>query len=360
MKKLFVISITVFLFSLASWIISPIPMVYAVEPTPVTVTNPVTINPPPAPDMPNNISISGITDIGATVSWSPVATASQYSVWVNGARWAGADSPGVEITGLQPNTSYDVYVTAANDGGESGPSSTLSFSTLPPVPTVPPNPTVSNVTGNSALVHWEPLPPWQYIQAYRVYVDGTAVADVTPQAGTQAANLTNLAAGNHVVSVSGINANREGVPSQSTQFTIQAVPSVTGIKMTNHSPDTIWFRWDASPDADKNIIYVDGQPVGETRQTEYVLSGLQAGQSFQVGVVAVMLNGNRSQISTIQLRTLPATATVTKDSFIQAIYSYVPDVFPGLIVIFAVGAAFAVASAARETFKGRLFRIIRR
>jgi len=320
--------------------------VYAEEPMPVNVVNPVTISPPLLPDAPSNISVSGITDTEATISWQPVQTANQYTVFVNSSRWAGADSPGVTIQGLQPYTIYDVYVTAANDGGESGPSSTASFTTLPSVPTTPSAPIVTSVTENSVLVQWQPLPSWQYIQAYRVYVDGIAVADVTPQEGIQAASLTNLADGNHAVYISGINSNQEGPASQPVQFTTQVLPAITGLKMVNHSKDTIWICWDAI-DASKYLISLNGQMMGETSQTSYELTGLPPNQDYELTVTAVMPDGNHSQEAAIQVGTLTIEEPFNKEILMQSIFAYVPDMMPGLIAVFIVGATFALARLAK-------------
>lgn|GEM_PF-3464065 len=349
MKKLLVFLIVALMIFISGCSMVPIPMAHATEPTPVTVTNPITIDPPPIPKAPEDISISGITDVGATVSWSPVDTASQYSVWVNGARWTGADSPGIEIHGLKPYTIYDITVSAANESGESEQSSTASFTTLPPVPAAPSLPTIANVKDNTALVQWEPLPPSQYILAYRVYVDGIPVADVIPQEGIQAANLTNLHEGNHIVSISGINANKEGPLSTPVHFTIGALPAPSGLQMTNHSTDTIWLRWNSVPGAYKYIININGQLAGETQQSNYKLEGLQAGQRCIVDVVAVMPDGNLSQPASIQLDTILADYPLTKESLVQDIFSYCPDVVPGLVMIFVVGASFALARTAKES-----------
>lgn len=323
-------------------ILSVPPGVYA-ETQPVEVVNPITINPPAAPAAPADVVVSGITESSATVSWSPALTASGYSVWVDGTRWTGSDSPGVEIKGLQPGMAYSVYVTASNDGGESGPSNSAMFTTLPPVPTAPPTPTVSEVTGNSAVINWEPLQAWQSIKAYRVYVDGVAVADVEPQTGLQAANLTNLSSGNHLVSISGINDNREGPASAPAQFETQVLPPINGLKMTNHSTDTIYLCWDAVTNASQYLISLNEQAVGVTSQSRYAVSGLQPNQEYQITVTSVMPDGNQTQAATLHAETLPVVQPYSKDTITQAIYAYVPDIMPGIIAVFVVGIAFGLA-----------------
>lgn len=327
---------------------------HAAEPTPVEVVNPVTISPPPPPVAPSEVTVSGVTDTEATISWSPVAYATQYSVWVDGQRWTGSTSPGVTIRGLQPSMTYTVYITAANESGESGPSASVSFTTLPPVPTAPEKPVVTKVTDTTATVQWHPLPPDQHIQAYRVYVDGKAVADVQPQEGMQVAELTNLKPGTHTVAVSGLNANKEGPQSPAVSFTVQAVPAPTGLQMVNHSYDAVWLQWDKVTGAERYEIYVGEQLTGTTDQTSYTLTGLQPDQEYQVSLVALLPDGNRSQPATLQVKTLPAPEAITLSGLKERIFPYVNDVIPALVVVFAVGAAFTIARMARMPFSWRV------
>lgn len=321
----------------------------------VEVVNPITLSQPAAPSAPIDVVISGITENSATISFSPAPGASGYSVWIDGDRFTGAASPGTEIKGLQPDTTYSVYVTASNDGGESEPSDSSYFTTLSPVPTQPADPVVLSVSGDSAEINWETLPPWQNILAYRVYVDGIAVADVEPQAGTQAANLTNLSSGVHSVSVSGINNNREGPLSVPVQFTIQVLPPITGLKMINHSPDTIYLSWDPVENTGQYLINIGGQAVGATSQPRYALSGLEPDNEYEITVTSAMLDGNQTQAATLEAKTLPITASYNTDTIIRATYAYIPNVMPGVVAVFSVGIAFTIARFAKLSIGSRYY-----
>lgn len=306
------------------------------------------------PASPSEVYVSGIEENRATVSWSPVATATQYTVWVNGQRWAGSSYPGAEITGLQPYTEYSVYVTAANDVGESGPSSLVTFKTLPPVPGVPATPVVSDVTDTTAVVKWQPLPAWQHIQKYRIYVDGKAVADVNPVEGIQQAQLTNLDPGGHTVAVSGINENREGELSPTVSFTIQAVPAPAGLVMANRSADSIWITWDPITGADRYKIYVDGNLVGETNETRYLIQNLETDKEYLVGVSAMLPDGNESARATLAVKTLPLSEPLSLAVLMSTGYKYIPDAMPGIIALFIVGGAFALARMGKYSLSRRL------
>lgn len=320
----------------------------------VEVVNPIILSPSATPTAPADVVISGITENSATISWSPAPGASNYSIWIDGARFTGTASPGAEIKGLQPDTTYSVYITASNDGGESEASDSTIFATLSPVPTQPADPVVLNVNGDEAGINWEPLPPNQNILSYRVYVDGVAVADIEPQTGAQAANLTNLSSGVHSVAVSGINNNKEGPLSTAVQFTVQVLPPITGLKMINHSPDTIYLSWDPVENTGQYLINIDGQNVGVTSRPGYAVSGLEPGQGYEITVTSAMLDGNQTQAAALTVKTLPIEV-YDRDSIIQATYAYAPAIMPDVIAIFAVGIAFTIARFAKLTIGSRYY-----
>lgn len=319
------------------------------EEEPIVIEEPMQI--PPA--APAEVYVSGIEDTQATVSWSPVSGATQYTVWVNGQRWAGGPSLSAEIR-LQPYTEYSVYVTAVNADGESSPSPAVQFKTLPPVPAAPERPEISETTGSSAVVKWQPLPAWQYIQKYRIYVDGQPMADVDPREGIQVVELKNLSGGNHTVSVSGINENREGDISPAVIFTVQTAAAPTGLMMSNRTDESIWIIWDTVSGADIYRIYVDGLPVGSTKENRFLLEHMDANTEYQIGVSAVMPDGNESVQTNIQVETLPVSESINLESLKGIAAEYTPDIMPEIIAIFVVGAAFAIARMGKFVFSRRL------
>lgn len=308
---------------------------------------------PAPPASPAEVYVSGIEDTRATVSWSPVQSATQYTVWVNGQRWAGGPSLSADVR-LQPYTDYSVYVTAVNADGESGPSPAVQFKTLPPVPAATDRPEISAMTKSTAVVKWQPLSARQYIQKYRIYVDGQPMADVDPREGIQAAELKNLSAGSHTVSVSGINENREGDPSPAVSFFVQAVSAPTGLMVLNRSTDAIWITWDTVSGADIYRIYVGGLPVGSTKENRFLLEHMDADTEYQIGVSAVMLDGNESVQTILVMETLPVSEPLNIETLKGIATEYTPDIMPEIIAIFVVGAAFAIARMGKFVFSRRL------
>ena len=251
---------------------------------------------------------------------------------------------------------YTVYVTAANDAGESGYSPTVMFTTLPPVPSAPERPVITEVTDSKAIIEWQPLPVWQYILSYRIYVDGQAVADVEPSKGIQAAELTNLEAGVHYVTVSGINENMEGPTSRPVQFMIQAIPAPTGLTVANRGDDRILLTWDVIPEAVRYKVYMDGNLVGESKNNSYFLQGLSAETQYQVSVYAVLSDSNESAQANLDIQTLPPVTCLTLESVMSSIYEYIPDVMPGMIMIFVIGGALKIARSGKLAIRRLSFR----
>lgn len=81
-----------------------------------------------APELPTT---SNRTASGATVKWTAVEGATGYNVYVNGTKVTASPVTGTsyDLTGLTPETTYDVTVTAISAAGESDPSEVASFRT---------------------------------------------------------------------------------------------------------------------------------------------------------------------------------------------------------------------------------------
>lgn len=306
------------------------------------------------PLSPSGVTVSGIEDTRVTVSWAPEATANQYTVWIDDQRWAGSSSPGAEISGLQPYTEYTVYVTAANDAGESGTSSIVLFKTLPPVPGAPERPIVTDVSDTKGTIMWQPLPDWQYVQQYRIYVDGQPVADVDQQVGIQAAELTNLDPGVHYVRVSGVNENREGELSTTVKLTVQAVSAPTGFAMANRSHDKLFLVWDPVPGVEEYKLYLGGELLSMVTENSFVLDGLTAETEYDISLVAVFPDGNESAQAAVKVKTTAKATPLSLAELMPAVYDYAPDVMPGMIVVFIIGSAFAIARAGKVAIGRRI------
>lgn len=323
---------------------------YAEETAPTTEG---LLNIPPSP--PSEVTVAGIEDDRANVAWQPVPDATQYTVWVDGTRWTASVGPGATLKGLQAYTEYTVYVTASNSAGESLPSESVSFRTLPPVPDAPAI-SIKAVHSDGAVVEWPALPAWQHVMIYRIYVDGQLVADVEAQDGVQQAELTNLDEGQHYVAVSGVNENREGPVSQSLHFIVRTVNAPASLVLANRGNEWALVSWDRHLDAEKYKVLVNGVLAGETHENSYLLQGLEPGTQYRIGVVAVSDDGVESRPAELDVTTASwGSAGGNLDELIASVYGYVPDVMPGIIVVFAIGGALKIARSGKYALGARRF-----
>ena len=97
-----------------------------------------------APATPTNVTVTA-GDTQATVCWTAVTGATSYNIYygtaagvttTSGSKMVNAATPQV-ITGLTNGTPYFFVVTAVNAGGESGVSSEVSATPVPPAPAKP-------------------------------------------------------------------------------------------------------------------------------------------------------------------------------------------------------------------------------
>ncbi len=80
---------------------------------------------------PSSLSASNVTANSASVSWSSVASATSYKLYLDGALKDGnVTSPNYNLTNLTGETTYSVTVSAVTPAGESTKSSPLSITTI--------------------------------------------------------------------------------------------------------------------------------------------------------------------------------------------------------------------------------------
>ncbi len=82
---------------------------------------------------PQGLSANNIKGSSVGLSWSSVAAATEYKVYVNGGLSASSiTAPNTTLTGLTPETTYSISVSAVTPDGESAQSSAISVTTIDP------------------------------------------------------------------------------------------------------------------------------------------------------------------------------------------------------------------------------------
>jgi len=309
----------------------------------------VNVVPPPVPSAPV-VTVSGITDTEAHISWPAVASAIQYTVYLNGQTYAGTNNPASVLTGLTPHTAYTVYVIANNAGGDSPASNTVNFTTLSPVPVAVSQPLVQT-NGTTATVKFNPLAAEYNITAYNIYLDGKLNTSFKPVAGMQTANITGLSVGSHTITITATNDNQEGPQSQPVTLTVSTVPAPLGVQAYNKSSDTIYLNWQAVPGASSYDISLNGHSVGQTYQPSYIAQSLTPNTSYQISIMTVMPDGEQSAGTTITVQTENLTNQISVTSIENYIFTYVPNIKTYLEILFAVIAALLMAQNLKLTVR---------
>ncbi|GHH16401.1 chitinase [Streptomyces lanatus] len=94
----------------------------------ISLTGPgVDAGQPPA--APTGVRTGSVTSSSVALSWSPVAGATGYAVYRDGAKVQTASGTSATVGGLSPSTAYGFQVTALNEAGESARSATVTATT---------------------------------------------------------------------------------------------------------------------------------------------------------------------------------------------------------------------------------------
>ncbi|MEU6124145.1 glycoside hydrolase family 18 protein [Streptomyces sp. NPDC047123] len=87
-------------------------------------TDPVEI-----PAVPSGLAAGTTTSTSVPLSWTPVSTATGYTVYRDGTKVASVSGASTTVTGLTPETTYSFQVSASNAAGESAKSTAVSART---------------------------------------------------------------------------------------------------------------------------------------------------------------------------------------------------------------------------------------
>lgn len=313
----------------------------------VNITNMIPI----APNSPQNVTVTGISDTQANVSWEASAGATQYMIYVDGYQVMGSNSPGVTLDGLLPNSIHDVYIVANNSGGNSPSSTPVQFETLPVAPTDPEVPLIKHILIDSVSLTWASLPENQKVKSYRIYLDGMILQDVEPESeGFQTVTLSDLEVGDHTVNISGVNDNKEGPMSKTISFSISSLEPPVDLNMYNHSTDVIWLKWLPVDGAQNYIISIDDQIIGKTSESIYIIEKLSPDRSYNIEVIAESDQGNRSLPASKQLKTLPNPEPLNPTSLAKSINDYVPSFSQYIQAVFVVVGFLLLARQLKMSF----------
>lgn len=249
-----------------------------------------------APELPN---VSNITSNGALVSWTAIAGAQSYKVdyklntslsWTS----LNTSSNSINLTGLSSSSIYNVIVYTNCSSTTSSGSPMSTFTTTASVCIAPLQPTVSNITVNSAFLSWNAV---SGAQSYRVeYKRNSDLNWLSQTSNTNNLTLSGLSSVTaYVIRVYTICSSSSTSPASpvanfTTIFTGCPPPSnLLSNNITNNSASISWsavlsaqqYRVQYKTLSSQNWTTIN------TNSNSIVITGLNASTTYEVQIITV-------------------------------------------------------------------------
>ena len=273
-----------------------------------------------APSAPT-VTATGTTQTTTNLSWSGSTDAvgvTGYNVYQDGGLWDIATGTSMQITGLDPSTTYSFTVKAKDAAGNmSAPSNALSVTTTaPPSDTTPPTVSITSPASSATISGTASISATATdasgVASVVFKIDGTTITTATSSPYTTSLDTTSYSNGSHTLTAVATDTNANSATATTTvtitnTVTDSAPPSVpTGLSATAISSSVINLSWTASTDNVAVVgykIYRGGTQIATSTTTSYSNTGLSAGTPYTYTVLAYDAANNNSAQSA------PASAT---------------------------------------------------
>lgn len=269
------------------------------------------------PSQPLKLVVKNVLESTAGLYWEASydnVKVARYIIYING-KYAGYTTDNKSlISALDQNTTYSVHIVAVDEAGNtSEQSNVVTFTTLDSgktdlsAPTAPSGLTVLNIKSTSANLGWLASTDNISVNGYNIYVNGAKFAE----SPTSSFVLTGLEPSTkYTVFVKAFDAKpNESEPSNVVTFTTEkgddndkpTVPS--NLQVSNITQVSANVAWSPSTD-NEGIklyqVYLNGDLFVESLVQLTSLTGLTAGTTYEIYVVAVDLSGNISDKSEVK------------------------------------------------------------
>jgi len=277
-------------------------------------------------DSPVSVAVGGVSDTGATITWSSVTGGAgyQYVITTTSGTPAGpgtftSDSV-VSSTTLTPGTTYYVYVRTQCTSGDSSSWISTTFTTLPAPCNTVLGLTVSGITDNSAIISWTAVSGAGSYQYVVTTAPGTPAGPGTAT-GSTALSSTGLAGSTtYYVYVRTMCASSDSAAWVTTSFTTLPTPlpcdTVTGVTVSAIADHSATITWTSVSGAFGYEYLIDMSPTAPgtggffTLDTTYAATGLYCDTAYYVHVRTDCSTTDFSGWSTVPFTTLPCSVEV--------------------------------------------------
>ncbi len=268
-----------------------------------------------APTAPQNVVAANISGSGFRITWTASTDnvgVSSYNVYRNGAFAGTVTGTSFLFSGLTVATTYNITVLAQDAAKNRSPLSTpLAVTTLASLidttaPSVPIGLNATNVAVTSFTLNWTASTDNVGVTKYEVYRGTTFLGSPT----TTSFNVTSLVSNTrYTMTVLAVDAagNKSAV---STALSVTTLPFVgtditppnvpTGLVSRNITETGFTVAWQAATDnagVTSYNVYNGGKYVTTVSITSYTFSGLIAGTTYSITVMALDAAKNRSPLS---------------------------------------------------------------
>lgn len=289
------------------------------------------------------VKVAWVKDKEAYIVWDAVEGATQYNIYLNNELYAGSNQNSVNLKELQPNTEYTIFVEAVDNLGIIGISDPIMFTTMPLEPS-PIRGISAKVENGSLILNWLPSPTEEAVTKYNVYVDNEKITEAT----TSNTVINNITPGRHYIEVKAVNDYKEG-PAGNLSINIKTLNSFK-LYMSNHTSDSITLFWENVKEADHYNIFVNDNYLDTTKSNQYTIENLQPDTVYIIKVIAEDEIGNKSEPATIEATTTAISENISFSSVFNSMQKYISIPTIAMTVLFAIGAAFAIARSAGLSF----------
>ncbi len=264
----------------------------------------------PIPTEINGLNMTAITYNSGTLNWSKATGATTYNVYKYSTLVvSGLTTTSYNFTGLTSGQEYTLGVCAVNKGG----SSTVITTTFTTKPDNPTNLIASAIGENFIALKWDVV---KGATSYNIYKsDKTVVVSKLVATTYKIENLK--AATEYTYYVAAVNAGGVGELVPVTFLTLPT--NSAGLTADAVTQTTAQLVWDPVVGAKSYNLYLDGEPFeSDITDTNYNLSGLTAGEEYEVGLSAVNETVEGAivtiQISTLLSACVPENVTITNQT----------------------------------------------
>ena len=248
------------------------------------------------PSMPDRLSVSEVSEAGATVSWLPSRPGSArivgYRVYRDGALVGQSTTSSMRLTHLSAIRTYLIQVAAVDAAHrESARTPPLRLTTTHVPPQGPALISASRVTDTSATLAWQAgAANSGRLVGYLLYENGQPERVVAGQSTT----VTLASQRHYTFTVRALDSyGYLSTPAPEVAvFTTHTPPSTpTGLAATEVTASSATLAWSPSSPVSGNIVgyrvFRNGVPVGQTAAPGMTLANLAPSTGYQVTVVAV-------------------------------------------------------------------------